>query len=101
MKTITKLDIIYKVEVDTDYDQKVIIDITRRLIAVIVQALEQGHRIELRGLGSFEPAIRPARRARNPQTGAAVDVPARRTVRYKPGKLLRGAFLGSPGRSIQ
>ena len=41
------------------------------------------------GFGTFLTSQRKARTARNPQTGAAVKVPKRRVVRFKPGKALK------------
>lgn len=46
-------------------------------------------RIELRGFGVFEVKPTKPKPARNPKTGEIVYVPARRKVRFKPGKLLR------------
>ncbi len=45
--------------------------------------------IEIRGLGSFGLRQRRARTGRNPQTGEAVQVPAKRICYFKPGKTLR------------
>lgn len=54
----------------------------------IVSELAQGGRVEIRGFGSFSVNYRPARRGRNPKTGAAVDVRARYVPHFKPGKAL-------------
>ena len=52
----------------------------------IVEALEQGNRVELRGFGIFTPKLLKAKRGRNPQTGEQVDVPATYRVRFTAGK---------------
>ena len=60
------------------------------LFESLSDAIMQGERIEIRGFGSWEVKqtnVRP--RARNPRTGDEVFVPARRKVRFKPGKILR------------
>ena len=49
-------------------------------------ALVAGDRIELRGFGSMEVRTRGPRRARNPRTGERVEVDARRTAVFHPGK---------------
>lgn len=54
----------------------------------IVSELAQGGRIEIRGFGSFSVNQRPARRGRNPKTGAAVDIPEKYVPHFKPGKAL-------------
>jgi len=52
-------------------------------------ALVQGERIEIRGFGSFDLHRRPPRLARNPKTGAAVNLPAKVVIHFKPGKEMR------------
>jgi len=54
------------------------------------QALLDGHRIEIRGFGVFEPRPRKSGMGRNIKTGASVDIPKGQSVRFKPGKELRG-----------
>lgn len=55
----------------------------------IAGALAQGGRVELRGFGAFSVRKREARTGRNPRTGAAVKVAAKRVPFFKPGKELR------------
>ena len=55
----------------------------------IAQALADGGRVELRGFGAFSVRKREARTGRNPRTGAAVKVAAKRVPFFKPGKELR------------
>lgn len=55
----------------------------------IAQALAEGGRVELRGFGAFSVRRRDARTGRNPRTGAAVKVAAKRVPFFKPGKELR------------
>lgn len=55
----------------------------------IVDALADGGRVELRGFGAFSTRGREARTGRNPRTGDAVPVDAKRVPYFKPGKELR------------
>lgn len=55
----------------------------------IAKALAEGGRVELRGFGAFSVREREARTGRNPRTGAAVKVAAKRVPFFKPGKELR------------
>jgi integration host factor subunit beta len=55
----------------------------------IIDQLHQGGRVELRGFGAFSTRGRDARRGRNPRTGEAVDVDAKRVPYFKPGKEMR------------
>jgi integration host factor subunit beta len=55
----------------------------------IIETLNHGEKIELRGFGSFRVRSRGARRGRNPKTGAPVDIPAKRVPYFKPGKEMK------------
>ena len=55
----------------------------------IIDQLQAGGRVELRGFGAFSTREREARKGRNPRTGAAVDVDAKRVPYFKPGKEMR------------
>jgi integration host factor subunit beta len=62
-------------------------------------ALALGHRIEIRGFGSFSLNSRPPRIGRNPKSGDKVMVPEKRVPHFKPGKELRervDAMVGQP-----
>ncbi len=72
-------------------------DLTQREIETMVSAifdsiteqLAKGGRVELRGFGAFSSRKRDARVGRNPRTGDAVDVDAKRVPYFKPGKEMR------------
>ncbi len=53
------------------------------------EALAKGHRIEIRGFGSFSISRRPPRMGRNPRTGEQVLIPEKLVPHFKPGKALR------------
>lgn len=55
----------------------------------ISQRLAEGGRVELRGFGAFSTRDRDARQGRNPRTGEAVDVEAKRVPYFRPGKEMR------------
>lgn len=48
-------------------------------------ALKNGDRVALIGFGSFSVASRSARTGRNPQSGATIDIPEKKVVKFKPG----------------
>ncbi|MFM8374821.1 MAG: integration host factor subunit beta [Phenylobacterium sp.] len=64
-----------------------------RVVSVIldrmIQALEDGGRVELRGFGAFSVRSRGARSGRNPRTGETVSVRAKHVPFFKSGKELR------------
>ncbi|HYL93606.1 MAG TPA: HU family DNA-binding protein [Alphaproteobacteria bacterium] len=53
------------------------------------KALAQGERIELRGFGVFNVRPRKTGIGRNPRTGAEVNIPPGKAIRFKPGKELQ------------
>jgi integration host factor subunit beta len=55
----------------------------------IMNSLRKGNRVELRRFGSFRTRQRQPRLGRNPRTGAAVDIPAKRILYFSPGKELK------------
>ncbi len=69
---------------DAEFAVKVILD-------AMNEAMVRGHRIEIRGFGSFSINHRPPRIGRNPRSGESVAVPEKRVPHFKPGKALREA----------
>jgi len=69
---------------DAEYAVKTILD-------AMGEALVRGHRIEIRGFGSFSINRRPPRMGRNPRSGESVHIPEKRVPHFKPGKALREA----------
>ncbi|MDP1574135.1 MAG: integration host factor subunit beta [Coxiellaceae bacterium] len=59
------------------------------IIDCMSDQLGDGHRIEIRGFGSFCLHYRPPRKAHNPKTGARVFTAAKYTPHFKPGKDMR------------
>ena len=63
----------------------------KTMLEQMSQCLATGDRIEIRGFGSFTITHRQPRLGRNPRSGEAVQVPAKRVAHFKPGKALREA----------
>jgi DNA-binding protein HU-alpha len=62
------------------------------ILGEITAALQRGDSVSLVGFGTFEQRQRAARRGKNPQTGAPVDIAASVGVGFRPGKALRDAL---------
>ncbi|TSE34484.1 HU family DNA-binding protein [Tepidimonas charontis] len=70
---------------------------TRALDAVlgaVTDTLARGGDVTLVGFGSFVVDERAARKGRNPKTGEAVDIPAVKMPKFRPGKALKDAVNG-------
>jgi integration host factor subunit beta len=72
-----------------DLKQRVFERIVSTVFDEISGALARGDRVELRGFGAFSVKHRDPRVGRNPRTGAAVEVGAKRVPYFKTGKELR------------
>ncbi|TNC80318.1 MAG: DNA-binding protein HU [Oleiphilus sp.] len=57
----------------------------------ITNAVSQDDAVSLVGFGTFSRRARSARTGKNPQTGAAIQIPASNTVGFKAGKALKDA----------
>ena len=60
----------------------------------IQDTLAAGDNVALVGFGTFETRERAARKGRNPQTGAEIEIAATKAPAFKPGKGLKDAVLG-------
>ena len=63
----------------------------KTILDAVGDALVRGHRVEIRGFGSFSINRRPPRMGRNPRSGESVAIPEKRVPHFKPGKALREA----------
>ena len=61
----------------------------KAFIDVVTEELVKGEKVQLVGFGTFEVSERPAREGRNPQTGAAMNIPASKAPKFKAGKALK------------
>jgi len=96
VQTITKADLAKILADDLNCKNILAKQAVDVLFETLADAIVNGERIEIRGFGSWEVKETNARpQARNPRTGAEVFVPARRKVRFKPGKILRDALSKS------
>jgi integration host factor subunit beta len=74
------------------HDQLSVKDIelsVKTMLDHMTESLSQGHRIEIRGFGSFSLHYRAPRTGRNPKTGESVSLDAKYVPHFKPGKELR------------
>lgn len=61
----------------------------RCIVNTIVESARNGNRITITGLGTFGPRDKAARKGRNPRTGETIEIPARRTIRFKASASLK------------
>ena len=61
---------------------------------ILAAALRSGDKVTLAGFGTFETRHRKARTGRNPRTGATIQIPARKSPAFRPGKTLKDEVAG-------
>ncbi len=88
-KIMIKLDIINEVVNKTGVTKTKAEVAVETVFESMKKALTAGERIELRGFGVFNVRPRKTGIGRNPRTGAEVDIPPGKAVRFKPGKELQ------------
>jgi DNA-binding protein HU-beta len=69
-------------------------DIVNGIFDAIAGEMAKGGTVDVAGFGKFEGKMRNARTARNPRTGATVNVPAQRVPKFKAGKKLKDTVKG-------
>ena len=89
MATITKKELIDRIAERTQAKRVIVKSIIQAFLDEITAELCENNRLEFRDFGVFETRTRAARIAQNPKTLERVEVPAKRTVKFKMGRLMR------------
>jgi len=89
MATITKKELVNRIAEKTGQTKIVAKEILQTFLDEIVRELSLGNRLEFRDFGVFEVKPRRARRAQNPRTLQKVEVPPKRVVKFKVGRVMR------------
>ena len=89
MATVTKKELIDQIAERTQAKRVLVKRIIQAFLEEITTQLCENNRLEFRDFGVFETRTRAARVAQNPKTLERVEVPAKRTVKFKMGRLMR------------
>ena len=89
MSTVTKKELIDQIAERTQAKRVLVKRIIQAFLDEITAELCKNNRLEFRDFGVFETRTRAARIAQNPKTLERVEVPAKRTVKFKMGRLMR------------
>ena len=99
MATITKKELIDHIADATKQKRVVVKKIVPTFLNSVIIELGKGNRLEFRDFGVFEVKQRKARMAQNPKTLEPVEVPPKRTVKFKVGRSMKEALSGD-GRAL-
>ena len=89
MATKTKKELIDHIAEATGQKRVVVKRVVQSFLDSIIVELGKGNRLEFRDFGVFEVKERRARMAQNPKTLEPVEVPPKRTVKFKVGRLMK------------
>jgi len=89
MSTVTKKELVGRIAERTQAKRVLVKRVIQAFLDEITAELRKNNRLEFRDFGVFETRTRAARIAQNPKTLERVEVPAKRTVKFKMGRLMR------------
>jgi integration host factor subunit beta len=92
--TTTKKDLIDRIANETNQKRSAVKRTIQCFLDCVIRELSAGHRLEFRDFGVFEIRERAPRIAQNPKTLERVPVPAKKTVKFKLGRLMKMALDG-------
>ena len=89
MATITKKELIDRITENTQAKRLLVKATIQNFLDELISELGKGNRLEFRDFGVFEVKERAARTAQNPKTLKKIQVPAKRRVKFKIGRVMR------------
>lgn len=92
MSTTTKKDLIDRIAEETGQKRTAVKAMVQSFLDSVIRELGEGNRLEFRDFGVFEIRQRAPRMAQNPKTLERVPVPAKTTVKFKVGRLMKAAL---------
>lgn len=96
MATVTKKELIDRIA-DREQSKRILVKrIVQSFLDEIINELSKGNRLEFRDFGVFESKIRASRLAQNPKTMDKVQVPSKRTVKFKIGRVMKERLRETP-----
>jgi integration host factor subunit beta len=101
MATITKKELIDRIADGTGGRRVQVKRVVQQFLDEIIAELGRGNRLEFRDFGVFETKVRKARKAQNPKTLEPVEVPEKRTVKFKVGRLMKQKLADLTGVAIE
>jgi integration host factor subunit alpha len=85
----TKADIVAKIQAKIGISKKDSVELLESVFSILKKTLEDGEKIKIAGFGNFEVRQKKDRIGRNPQTGEAITVKARRILTFKASNVLK------------
>jgi integration host factor subunit alpha len=87
--SLTKADIVERVYKEAGFSKKEAADMIDLVFKIIKDTLDKGEKVKISGFGNFSIRDKATRVGRNPQTGDAMPISARRVLTFKPSQVLK------------
>ncbi len=97
----TKAEIVETIYERVGFSKKESAELVETVFDVIKDALVEGEKVKFSGFGNFIVREKNARKGRNPQTGAEIQLEARRVLTFKPSLVLKNALNDTPVQSSE
>lgn len=98
--SLTKADIVERVYKEAGFSKKEASDLVELVFGVIKDTLSQGEKVKISGFGNFSIRDKQSRVGRNPQTGEAMEISARRVLTFKPSQVLKEDITAKYGHRL-
>jgi len=92
--SLTKADIVERVYKEAGFSKKEASDLVELVFNTIKDTLSKGEKVKISGFGNFSIRDKSTRVGRNPQTGDAMEITARRVLSFKPSQVLKEDITG-------
>lgn len=85
----TKADLVERIQTKIGFTKKESSDMLETVFNILKSTLESGEKIKIASFGNFEVKQKADRKGRNPQTGEAITIEARKILTFKPSTILK------------
>lgn len=99
--SMTKADIVERIYKEAGFSKKEAADLVDLVFKVIKDTLSKGEKVKISGFGNFSIRDKSERVGRNPQTGEAMNISARRVLTFKPSLVLKEDITGKYSHRIK
>ncbi len=98
--SLTKADIVDRVYREAGFSKKEATEMVELVFDVIKDTLAKGEKVKISGFGNFTIRDKATRMGRNPQTGEAMQISARRVLTFRPSQVLKEDITARYGHRI-
>ncbi len=89
-----KTELVRAIAEKTGHSQKAVGEVVSALTDIITATLKNGEKVTLTGFGTFEVREKKARIGTNPSTGAKIQIPAGKSIKFSAGATLKSEVTG-------